>query len=228
MKLRIRGGLLIWVMKSKLTAWKLPIDLIAVVRPDHCFIDGVPLVLLVSANRLHDFEIRIGNNASLNDPQEFDPFVFDLCYKSQETFPAGATWHLQCNESLRGRFVVVVLPLRQYLTICELQVFGDRGEPLLVPQPKNAALVFNFQLRSQPKLLEICRPPRASLLIPQPLEPLPWPCGAIIQGNRETSYPLVSQPAALFPSALSKCMEDHQVLVFIAYDILQQFIVFLL
>uniref|UniRef100_A0A4W5JAN7 Fucolectin tachylectin-4 pentraxin-1 domain-containing protein n=1 Tax=Hucho hucho TaxID=62062 RepID=A0A4W5JAN7_9TELE len=67
--------------------------------------------------RLDGAEIRIGNsleNNGINNPR---------CVVISH-IPAGETNTFQCNE-MEGRYVVVVIPVRkEYLTLCELEVYG--------------------------------------------------------------------------------------------------------
>nr|XP_029527543.1 pentraxin fusion protein-like [Oncorhynchus nerka] len=67
--------------------------------------------------RLDGAEIRIGNsleNNGINNPR------CDVI----SHIPAGKTYTFQCNE-IEGRYVVVVIYVRkEYLTLCELEVYG--------------------------------------------------------------------------------------------------------
>uniref|UniRef100_A0A674A7M0 Fucolectin tachylectin-4 pentraxin-1 domain-containing protein n=1 Tax=Salmo trutta TaxID=8032 RepID=A0A674A7M0_SALTR len=71
----------------------------------------------VVPERLDGAEIRIGNsleNNGINNPR---------CVVISH-IPARETYTFQCNET-QGRYVVVVIPDRkEYLTLCELEVYG--------------------------------------------------------------------------------------------------------
>ena len=81
--------------------------------------------MYVTASRLDIFEIRVGQTF---DERDFDAMSFDLCVKFNGTFPFGATWQWSCLRPLRGRYLTLVIPISQYLSICEIQAFGERGE----------------------------------------------------------------------------------------------------
>ena len=38
------------------------------------------------------------------------------------------TVKLRCTNRMYGRYVVIYIPGKQYLTLCEVQIFGDRGK----------------------------------------------------------------------------------------------------
>ncbi|XP_023837812.1 fucolectin-5-like [Salvelinus sp. IW2-2015] len=74
--------------------------------------------------RLNGAEIRIGNSLESNGINNPRCVVISL-------IQAGETKTVQCNE-MEGRYVVVVIPDRnEYLTLCEVEVYGTpRGNHL--------------------------------------------------------------------------------------------------
>ncbi|KAM4633732.1 fucolectin-1-like [Polymixia lowei] len=68
--------------------------------------------------RINGAEIRIGN--SLHDNGNSNPRCAVISY-----MPAGASRTFKCN-GMEGRYVNVVIPgRREYLTLCEVEVYGD-------------------------------------------------------------------------------------------------------
>ena len=81
--------------------------------------------LTFTAARLDLFEVRVGTSF---DKDSFHPQSYELCVKHNRTFPGGTTLHLPCDTPVKGRYVTVTVPaMIQFLTICEVQVFGDHG-----------------------------------------------------------------------------------------------------
>uniref|UniRef100_A0ABM5GF69 Uncharacterized protein isoform X1 n=1 Tax=Pogona vitticeps TaxID=103695 RepID=A0ABM5GF69_9SAUR len=74
------------------------------------------------ANRLNGAEIRIGN--SLERGGSTNPRCAIIA-----SLGAGETQNFDC-EGIQGRYVTVTIPRIQFLTLCEVQVFGVRANPL--------------------------------------------------------------------------------------------------
>ena len=85
----------------------------------------IPEALSSLDNRLEHFEVRLGDNYT--SVEEFDPMTWELCVARNELFPAGSTKHLYCIRPITARYLSVVIPRVQYLTICEIWVYGARG-----------------------------------------------------------------------------------------------------
>ncbi|XP_028969767.1 uncharacterized protein LOC105006817 isoform X4 [Esox lucius] len=75
--------------------------------------------------RLDGAEIRIGNSLENNGINNTRCAVISH-------IPAGETHYFQCNE-MEGRYVVVVIPGRaEWLTLCEVEIYGSpKGKPML-------------------------------------------------------------------------------------------------
>ncbi|KAL2079108.1 hypothetical protein ACEWY4_024852 [Coilia grayii] len=72
-------------------------------------------------HRLNGAEIRIGNSLANNGTD--NPRCAVIFY-----IPAGASYTFECN-GMEGRYVTVVIPGREeYLTLCEVEVYGSRLE----------------------------------------------------------------------------------------------------
>ena len=80
--------------------------------------------MFVTVSRLDHFEVRVGSNFS---EDTFHPSSYELCASHNQIFAGGVTLHLPCITALRGRYVVVTIPDSQFLTICEVQVYGEHG-----------------------------------------------------------------------------------------------------
>ena len=53
--------------------------------------------------------------------------LYAHCGDRVPVMPGGATRAVYCEYDMRGRYVIVYVPVETYLTICEVQVFGERG-----------------------------------------------------------------------------------------------------
>ena len=56
--------------------------------------------------------------------------AYQVCSEFDGEFGAGYTMRLPCSDGAVGRYVIVYLPVKQFLTLCEVQVFGRRGKCL--------------------------------------------------------------------------------------------------
>ncbi|XP_062278424.1 uncharacterized protein LOC133983374 [Scomber scombrus] len=86
-------------------------------------------------NRINGAEIRIGN--SLSDNGNANPRCTVI-----SSIPAGTSKTFQCN-GMVGRYVNIVIPGRkEYLTLCEVEVYGEESEyvPLRSPQKSNTIM----------------------------------------------------------------------------------------
>ncbi|TNN22903.1 Fucolectin-1 [Liparis tanakae] len=68
--------------------------------------------------RLNGAEIRIGDSIEHHGNTNPRCAVID-------SIPLGGVQEFQCN-GMDGRYVNVVIPRREYLTLCELEVYGSR------------------------------------------------------------------------------------------------------
>ena len=53
--------------------------------------------------------------------------LFYRCAYHKDALGAGETKELKCIQSVTGRYVFVMLKVKDYLTLCEVQVFGVQG-----------------------------------------------------------------------------------------------------
>ncbi len=65
--------------------------------------------------------IGVGNTF---DKSDFQPSNFKQCVNVADQLGKGETKYLECKSEVRGRYVTVYLKEKEYLTICELQVYG--------------------------------------------------------------------------------------------------------
>ena len=54
--------------------------------------------------------------------------LYNTCYEYDGAFGAGSIEKLHCYNQLYCRYVIIYIPGFQYLTVCEVQVFGYRGK----------------------------------------------------------------------------------------------------
>ena len=54
------------------------------------------------------------------------------CKYHAGTIGSGQTVELSCSEAISGRYVYVTLRITEYLTLCEVEVFEDKGNVLLL------------------------------------------------------------------------------------------------
>ncbi|XP_045202041.2 fucolectin-1-like [Mercenaria mercenaria] len=62
--------------------------------------------------RLHDLVVYIGDD------------INSLALVARRTEPVGATYTFDFDEGVRGRYVKLQIEANEFLTICELEVFG--------------------------------------------------------------------------------------------------------
>ena len=93
---------------------------------------------IISADRLSDFTISVGDSFDPVNMYSFNPSTFITCSHVPVQLGTGETRTIQCDEPVRGTFVTVNLNQKNYLTICEFQVHGTpvAGEHVLA-QHKN-------------------------------------------------------------------------------------------
>ena len=77
--------------------------------------------------RLDRFNVLVGDTQpSLS--RTLNSSSYNKCAEYSGSFGAGATVKLPCEHVVQGRFLVIYIPGYQFLTLCEVQVFGDRGK----------------------------------------------------------------------------------------------------
>ena len=81
-------------------------------------------LFFVSAERLSNFNIAVGDSFDPLNKDSFDPSTFTQCAHISGQLGAGETRTIQCNQPVRGRYVSVNLNQRNPLTICEFEVHG--------------------------------------------------------------------------------------------------------
>ncbi|XP_065051247.1 uncharacterized protein LOC135680930 isoform X2 [Rhopilema esculentum] len=79
-------------------------------------------------NRLQKIEIRVGD-------KDDNPSANALCRYIPGPLGRGETRQIDCAPARRGRFVYVALRIREWLTLCEVEVFAERGTALPLPPP---------------------------------------------------------------------------------------------
>ena len=86
------------------------------------------LVKHFKGGRLHDFQVGVSENS----PNDITPAVTNYPLCATYSGPAGAVTDISCIAPVDGRYVIVQISgYTEYLTICELQVFGV-GKPFPV------------------------------------------------------------------------------------------------
>ena len=85
---------------------------------------------LLSANRLSNFYIRVGDSF---DDATFDPTTYAVCWYQSDPIGRGETRQFICNQPIVGRYVTIHFPSNksEFLTMCEVQVFSDTGKNLV-------------------------------------------------------------------------------------------------
>ncbi|XP_036845152.1 collectin-12-like [Oncorhynchus mykiss] len=140
--------------------------------------------------RLNGTEIRIGNsleNNGINNPR---CFVISL-------IQAGKTKTVQCNE-MEGRYVVAVIPGRsEWLSLCEVEVYGTPREPItpLPSTPPTTTTIPQSSLTSSSTSLTSTPPPSTKSPASTPLPSTPPPTTTIPPSSPPFSptYPSSSQ-----------------------------------
>ena len=94
-----------------------------------------PLCISLTGDGLHDFFVGVG---TVFDPSEpgLEPLDFTECVNVTGTLAPGESRLLNCRTPRVGRYVVAYIPENSdrvgrpndVLTICELMVYGKKGE----------------------------------------------------------------------------------------------------
>ena len=79
--------------------------------------------LFLTGRRLRNFRVGVTNN----NPRRVRPNInnYHLCSHHRGAAGRGQLLNLNCRRRLYGRYVIVQIHGRQYLTLCEVQVFGE-------------------------------------------------------------------------------------------------------
>ncbi len=95
-------------------------------RHDTCL-----LYYFFPAHRLEHFELRVATDAQYD--REDKPVIpnFTHCLTFHDRFPRGQLRTFLCEQPVVGRYFMVTIPAQQYLTLCEVEVFGERGATIL-------------------------------------------------------------------------------------------------
>ena len=74
------------------------------------------------AERLADFTVAVGNSF---DPDRLDPTRFTPCRHVEGHLDLSEIRTIHCDTPVSGRYVTLYLTQKNYLTLCELEVYGD-------------------------------------------------------------------------------------------------------
>ncbi len=88
-------------------------------------------ILFFKAHRLEHFELRVARDDQYN--WEDEPVIqnFTHCLTFRDRFPGGQLRTFLCEQPVVGRYFMVTIPAQIALTLCEVEVFGERGEIIL-------------------------------------------------------------------------------------------------
>ena len=78
---------------------------------------------MIAGNRLRNFRVGVTNR----HPRRVRPnhSNYHLCRHHGGAVGRGQLLNLNCRRGLYGRYVIVQIHGRQYLTLCEVDVFGE-------------------------------------------------------------------------------------------------------
>ena len=62
----------------------------------------------------------------IKNPNELQSSKFSLCGNHAAVTKAGEIIDIVCKKDVQGRYVYVYLPSTNFLTICEVEVYGER------------------------------------------------------------------------------------------------------
>jgi hypothetical protein len=87
-----------------------------------CLPQHTTLICKISGNRLRNFRIGVTDC----HPRKKKPNLrnYRLCSAYRGHLGRGQTRNFRCRRTLYGRYVIVQLVGREYLTLCEVEVFG--------------------------------------------------------------------------------------------------------
>ena len=88
-----------------------------------------------SAERLHDVEVLLSNSVDVNNIRQDS---FHNCYFRQGVVSAVETWLCKARYT---RYVMITIP-GDYLTLCEVQIFGREAKPTGMVFPCKSASIF--------------------------------------------------------------------------------------
>ena len=81
---------------------------------------------LISAQRLSNFTISVGDSFDPVNKDSFDPSIFTQCAHVPGQLGAGETKPIPCDQPVRGRYVTVNLNQHKSLSLCEVKVYQSR------------------------------------------------------------------------------------------------------
>ena len=80
-----------------------------------------------SAERLTGVTVKVSDRTPpVKNPKDLDGSGYSLCAKYSAKPKAGQIINMKCRANAAGRYVYVYIPTTNYLTICEVEVYGDR------------------------------------------------------------------------------------------------------
>ncbi len=79
------------------------------------------LYVSLAENRIQDFVLYVSDSF---DPNAFDNSQYTACTYDDQEWGAGETRDFGCDEQVFGRYVILQLADANWLTICELEVYG--------------------------------------------------------------------------------------------------------
>ena len=84
------------------------------------------LFLVISAERLQGVTVKVSHQRPpLQNPLELETAAFRLCGARTSATKAGELVPITCPKSTRGRYVYIYLPRKDYLTMCEVQIYAE-------------------------------------------------------------------------------------------------------
>ena len=82
-------------------------------------------VNIISETRLNKFYVLVGDKLPAHNINFSD---YQQCAYHDANFDAGTTRHMICERPVEGNYVIIAIPSpSQFLTLCEVAVFGYRG-----------------------------------------------------------------------------------------------------
>ena len=79
------------------------------------------------AERLTGVTVKVSDRTPpVKTPKDLDGSGYSLCAKYSAKPKAGQIINMKCRANAAGRYVYVYIPTTNYLTICEVEVYGDR------------------------------------------------------------------------------------------------------
>lgn len=100
-------------------AWQTTLPILRSHR--HIYRDTI-IIIQIPAERLSNFQIGTSNTS----PQTKAPTLvnYDVCATHSGALGAGETKAIECNA--KGHFLIIQLKGKNYLTLCEVEVFGGK------------------------------------------------------------------------------------------------------